>query len=665
MIARDNTPWSPCEPALLEWQDQVPLGGKTGDVYYSVEDGVGESRYVFLEGTGMSDRFAKQGAVIAETGFGTGLNFLVTVTAWLEHRRGKPQSGFLHYLAFECFPLTREQLDKAWAPLSLPAEVIGRLRRDWPAPVRGCHRICWHDWGVILDLWWEPVGDALNDIASRDSIRVDAWYLDGFAPAKDPDFWSQDLYRHMASMSYPGSRFATFTAAGAVRRGLSAAGFAVEKRPGFGRKRDSLAGQFTAGNGEVDVASLTPWDITASMTQPLEALVLGAGLAGCFAARALADRGIPVTVVERDAVANGGSSNLQGLTYAKPSHQHSPLTDFSVLSYMAAVRFYAQRFHSGDLGENDGRQCGYLQLGEDQKILEYLWAFKDRELPFAALSPEQVSVVLGVPANQSGLNFPEAFWLNPEAVCRERLRHPLITLHEGAGNTDRLAVTDGWRVTTESHGSFDAKLLVLATAQQTNQHADTAWLPLQVIRGQTTHLKASESTRALKTAVCHEGYFPPPRQGIHCLGASYGPGDSSHEEREEEHQENLRKLARALPQLDLDPPDQGHTGHVAHRCNSRDYLPIVGAIPDREAFNTVYRELSGRKTIHIDRPCPVVPGLYVMAGLGSRGLSAAPLAAELLASEILGEPSPVARYLHQALIPARFLKRALVRGSPL
>ena len=104
MIARDNTPWSPCEPALLKWHDQVPLDGKTGDVYYSVEDGVGESRYVFLEGTGMSDRFAEQGAVIAETGFGTGLNFLVTVTAWLEHRRRKPQSGFLHYLAFEVPP---------------------------------------------------------------------------------------------------------------------------------------------------------------------------------------------------------------------------------------------------------------------------------------------------------------------------------------------------------------------------------------------------------------------------------------------------------------------------------------------------------------------------------------------------------------------------------
>ncbi|MGD2008421.1 MAG: bifunctional tRNA (5-methylaminomethyl-2-thiouridine)(34)-methyltransferase MnmD/FAD-dependent 5-carboxymethylaminomethyl-2-thiouridine(34) oxidoreductase MnmC [Cellvibrionales bacterium] len=665
MIARDNTPWSPCEPALLDWQDRVPVGRKTGDVYYSLDDGVAESRYVFLEGTGMPDRFAEQGAVIAETGFGTGLNFLVTVTAWLEQRRRNPRNGLLHYLGFECFPLTPEQLETAWSPLSLPSEVTGRLRRDWPAPVRGCHRICWHDWGIILDLWWEPVGDALGDLASRGATWVDAWYLDGFAPAKDPDFWSKDLYRHMASLSNPGSRFATFTAAGVVRRGLSAAGFAVAKRPGFGRKRDSLAGHFTAVRSRVDVAGLTPWDITDGMSQPLEALVLGAGLAGCFAARALADRGVPVTVVERDAVANGGSSNLQGLTYAKPSHKHSPLTDFSVLSYMASVRFYAQRLHNGDLDANDGGQCGYLQLGEDQKILEYLWAFKDRELPFAALTSQQVSLTLGVPANQSGLNFPEAFWLNPEAVCRERLRHPLITLHERAGRTDWRAITNGWRVTTESRGSFDAKLLVLATAQQTNQHADTAWLPLQVIRGQTTHLEASESTRALKTAVCHEGYFPPPRLGIHCLGASYGPGDTSCEERAEEHQENLRKLTRALPQLDLDPPDQGHTGHVAHRCNSRDYLPIVGAIPDREAFNTVYKELSGRKTIQIDRPCPVVPGLYVMAGLGSRGLSAAPLAAELLASEILGEPSPVARYLHQALIPARFLKRALVRGSPL
>ena len=137
------------------------------------------------------------------------------------------------------------------------------------------------------------------------------------------------------------------------------------------------------------------------------------------------------------------------------------------------------------------------------------------------------------------------------------------------------------------------------------------------------------------------------------------------EERPEEHRDNLRKLADALPALNLVTPAGTHRGHVAHRCNSRDYLPIVGAVPDRAAFNDTYRGLSGRKTYLIDAPCPVVPGLYVMTALGSRGLSAAPLAAEILASEITGEILPVARHLHQALVPARFLKRALVRGTPL
>ena len=665
MIARDNSLWQPREPANLTWQQAVPTSTACGDVYYSTDNGVAESRYVFLEGTGIQSRFGQGSAVIAETGFGTGLNFLVTLTAWLAQRDPERQDYKLHYLGFESHPLNREQLLRAWAPWRFASDLTRRLEADWPAPVAGCHRLCWHDWGVILDLWWEDATEALGDIASRGTTCIDAWYLDGFAPAKDPSLWSAAIFGHMARLSNPGTRFATFTAAGSVRRGLADAGFAVTKRPGFGRKREALAGEFLGQGTPNRTTQQTPWDISPKIFQPCEALVLGAGLAGCFAARALADRGYRVQVLDQASVANGGSSNLQGLTYARPSRRHSALTDFSLLSFMAAVRCYANLFQHGRLQPDDGAQCGYLQLSEDQETLDYLTHFNHRDLPFVALSALEASEVLALTTERPALNFPDAFWLNPKAVCLERLDHPLISLHDQAGTCTYKSAPEGWAVTTKTRGVFKAPLLVVATAQHASQHAMVSWLPLQTIRGQTTHIEASESSNALPTALCHQGYFPPPRRGIHCFGASYGPGDAGMEERPEEHRDNLRKLADALPALNLVTPAGTHRGHVAHRCNSRDYLPIVGAVPDRAAFNDTYRGLSGRKTYLIDAPCPVVPGLYVMTALGSRGLSAAPLAAEILASEITGEILPVARHLHQALVPARFLKRALVRGTPL
>ena len=692
MISRDNQPWQPAESPLVDWSETgVPRSVDFDDVYYSSVDGVAESRYVFLQGSQLdqhNQHFPGEDVCVVETGFGTGLNFLITADHWLSEKQKNsslPKGLRLHYIGIDAMPLSASQLARAsamWPDFQLSAET---LIAEWPGPVRGCHRLQWQPLGITLDLWWEDAVTVLGDLSSRERQWVNYWYLDGFAPARNAGMWHHNLFAHMAALSKPCARFTTFTAAGHVRRGLTEAGFEVKKRKGFGSKRECLEGFLTANatdspsddksSDEAPSAArqkhcpLCSWDLVSPSREPGEVIVIGAGLAGAFAARALADRGLQILVVDGKQVASGGSSNLQGITYTRPSRRFSPLTDFAIGSFLHATRLYRRLLSNSDAPDGlhegiDGARCGYLQLSDDRKTLDYLSRFTDPSLPFRILNPSSASELLGMTCDQWGIWFPDACWLNPAAVCRERLNHPNITLLEEYPVVSLSQSEAGWQVNSEGR-ELRADTLILASAHEIASHACTDWLPLQVIRGQTTHLPASTLGNAPSVAVCHEGYLPPAREGIHCIGASYGPNDASCDERLAEHEENLKKLNAALPALSINCDGQELKGHVALRCTTADYLPVVGPVPDKDAFNLHYDQLRHRKTAVIGGPVPLLPNLWMLGGLGSRGLTAAPLASEILASEICGEPSPVSRQLNRALAPARFLARGLIRGAPL
>lgn len=665
MIHRDNLQWRPTPAPDIEWRDGIPVSREFDDVYYSTENGVAESRYVFLEGSRFLDHAQANKIAIAETGFGTGLNCLIALDAWLQNRERRASSATLHYVGFEAQPLSQAQLQLAWEKWPSLSHLAERLIQDWPQAIPGCHRIYWPDWHITLDLWWDDAQEALNDLASRRRRYFNIWFLDGFTPSRNEGIWSAEIFNTMATLSRQGATFATFTAAGEVRRGLSSAGFTVHKRPGFGVKREALWGQLNGTAEFPKPLKVTPWDLTVPMPRPKTAVVIGAGLAGSFAARALAERGVNVRVLEANAVASGGSSNLQGITYTRPSKRHGVLADFAIASYQIATRLYHQLLGATLIEDGDGSHCGYLQVTNDTHTLRYLKQFEHRDLPFCVFNAEEASIQLGAAVTQDALFFPNACWLYPAAVCRERLAHPRIELLEFRGHCDFSANTSGWQINDKHGNRYNSDILILATANHLNTTPETAWLPLQTIRGQTTHVAATQSSAGLRTALCHEGYLPPPRLGVHCLGATYGPGDTALDERRADHMTNLSKLGSVLPDLGFPSTAAPLSGHVALRCTTTDYLPVVGPVPNKAAFNACYASLKTKKTRFIDQECPVIPGLFMLAGLGSRGLTAGPLAAEILASDIMGEPAPVPRYLQQALSPARFLKRAIVRGQPL
>ncbi|MFD1343492.1 tRNA (5-methylaminomethyl-2-thiouridine)(34)-methyltransferase MnmD [Litorisediminicola beolgyonensis] len=207
----------------LDWRDGVPVSTRFDDPYYSLEDGLAETRHVFLRGNGLPERF-RDGFHVAELGFGTGLNLLATVQAW----RGAGVVGRLHYTSYELFPLAAEDMIQAQAAFPEVAEIAAELMPYWRSGAREI---------VLGDLQFRLVeGDARQTVPAA-TTPVDAWYLDGFAPAKNPELWEPALLQAVADRLAEGGTAASYSAAGHVRRGLASAGLDVARVPGYGRKR--------------------------------------------------------------------------------------------------------------------------------------------------------------------------------------------------------------------------------------------------------------------------------------------------------------------------------------------------------------------------------------------------------------------------------------------
>ncbi len=668
-MIRGNTPWRTAATARLDWTaGEVPVAAEFGDVYYSRDDGAAESRHVFLRGNRLPERWLNRPAGvfrIGETGFGTGLNFLLTWQAWRSLPSPRPR---LHYLAVELHPLEREDLVRALAPWPELAELLQQLLPVYPPAVVGQHRLLLEDGAIILDLWWEEATAAFSELAASAAGTVDAWYLDGFAPARNESMWTGQLFQALARLSRPRATLATFTVAGRVRRALQAAGFEVQRVPGFGRKRECLHAKLCV-QPMAGLPTGTPWDLPGQVPRaPERALVIGAGLAGCHTARALARRGIQVILLDRGGVAGEASGNHQGVLYTRLSHRHSPLLDFALQSYLHAASAYRQLFTEGVLQPRiDGELCGSFQQVADEGELQRMAALLAPVPDLAqVVDAVRASELLGVSQDLPGYWYPGSGWLNPPAVCRALLTGEDIELVEHCGNLQLAVTAQGWLAQAADGRCWQADCAIVATGTAASRFPDLDWLPLRGIRGQTSDLPASGPWRTLRAVLCHEGYIPPPRGASQTIGASFDTRGKSTRLRPEDQRHNLQGLARAVPgwRAALDQLD-GETlpGRVGFRCASPDYLPLVGPVPDRAAFLHNFAALGKNAKQDIRRTGDYVSGLYLNTGHGSRGLSSTPLAGELLASLICAEPLPLSRELYRALAPARFTIRDIRRGK--
>lgn len=644
--------------ATLHWDEHgLPHSAQFDDVYFSRANGLQETRYVFLQHNQLSERFAAldSGSVfrIGETGFGTGLNFLC---AWQLFAQQAPAAARLHFYSVEKYPLSLPDLQRALSLWPELAEFAQALVGQYQGLQRGFQTLHFAQGRVTLTLL---LGDALELLPTLNG-SVDAWFLDGFAPAKNPDMWQPELFTALAQASHVGTTLATFTCAGFVRRGLQAVGFTLEKVPGFGHKREMLAGHFAALPA---AAKTAPWFASPPMPAQGHAVVIGAGLSGCATAHALARRGWQVTVLERHAeIAQEASGNRQGITYLKLSPHLTPLTQL-VLSGFGYTRRLLEHLPRGADAAWDN--CGVLMLetcednAERQQALAQ--AFPDL---LSQLDQAQASELAGVELPSGGLWLAEGGWVNPRALCEHLLDHRNINVQFHARVSDMQLADAQWQVQTADGRAFAAPVLVLANAAEAGRLPVSAHMPHKAIRGQVTHLPATPASAALRTVLCGSGYVAPAWQGMHNVGASFVFSFDDLQPSAAEHASNLDILASLSPALHaaLAPAALDDlAARVGVRCTTPDYLPLVGPVSDAAAFCQHYAKLREDALARFAQPCPWQPGLYINTGHGSRGLITAPLCGELLAAHICGETLPVPTGLAQACHPNRFLYRDLVK----
>ncbi|HEY4957786.1 MAG TPA: FAD-dependent 5-carboxymethylaminomethyl-2-thiouridine(34) oxidoreductase MnmC, partial [Caldimonas sp.] len=660
---------APIRPAaIVRDADGTPRSADYGDLYHPRGGALAQARHVFLNGDGLAERWrGRERFVVLETGFGLGNNFLATWSAW----RADPQRcRQLHFLSIEATPPSQADFraaarDPALAPLA--AELADR----WPPLTWNLHRRSFDADRVELLLAFGDIAAWLPQLVAR----VDAFFLDGFAPARNPAMWDGRLFKAMARLAAADATVATWTAARAVRDGLRSAGFVVEAAAGSGGKRDITRARFAprftprpAPRQAMLAPSAKPaWRSTPAGGATRPVVIVGAGLAGCALAGALAERGRSSLLLERqDDVAREGSGNAAGLFHGvvhridgRHARFHRAAASAARDAVQEAIRAHGVR----------GSVAGLLRVEFGATGRDALQAIVDAlGLPpdcVQALDAKGASELAGVPLSAPAWHHPHGGWVDPRGLARAALARAggQAELRTGCAIASLRHEAGEWLLLDETGVTVAAAdAVALCNAGGAFDLLGGAPWPVERQRGQTsgiavTHLPANAIPRLPLTGV---GYALPAIDGTVWFGASAQWNDSDAAVRPADHLDNLERLARLVglpawaPRIGLDDID----GRTGFRWQSRDRLPIIGAVP---AALAVVAGFAGPATAprRLDQPrlVPRAPGLFVFSALGSRGIASSTLGAQLLAAAIAGAPSPVEADLLDAVDPARFLVR--------
>ena len=596
--------------ALERAADGTPWSREFADVYHSSHGGPAQARHVFLQGNGLPGRWAGRSSfAILETGFGLGLNFLVTWQAW---RENPSRCARLHFVSVERAPFARDDLAAALAPFAELADLAQALVARWPPPFAGLHRIELEGGRVVLTL---ALGDA-QAVLPQLVMQADALYLDGFAPARNPELWSPGIVRELARLSRPGATLATWTVAGGVRAALGDAGFEVAKREGFATKREMLTG--------------TRRGSPASEVRSRRALVVGAGLAGTLVADRLAARAWDVELLDlREAPAAPAVGLLRPVVNLRDALN----AQVSRTAWRYALQFFRALQYDGYHLQWD--RPGILQLaGDDNEAARFRAIVDGQGWPSEALrfvEADEASALIGRTVGGGGWWFPEGAWIAPHSLataCQARAGR-FARRHTGRSVERIERVDDSWRA-LDADGQVlgDAPVLVLANASAAARLAPEARVSLARVRGQLTYLPA-EAERPLHAIVSGNGYVAPLPDGGHVIGATYQHDDGDERVRAADHRDNLARAESMLPGFAAGVHPMALEGWTGFRTTVPDRLPVFGE--------------------------SAMPGLHFATGLGSRGLLWAPWGAELLAAALEGEPWPALRDAAGAISPRRFL----------
>jgi tRNA 5-methylaminomethyl-2-thiouridine biosynthesis bifunctional protein len=622
----------PIVPARVDFGTDPPRAPAFDDLYHPREGAIEQARDVFLAGNGLPERWRGHARfTIMETGFGLGTNFLAAWAAWRDDPR---RCDRLHFVSLEKHPLTVDDLRRAQAASPWPA-LAGQLVHAWPPLTPNLHRLDFEGGRVQLLLGF---GDAAT-LAQVLVAQVDAFVLDGFAPARNPDMWSERLFAALARLAAPGATAATWSAARAVRDGLKRAGFAVEAAAGRGTKRDITLARYAP-----HYTPPRPPGRLGVAVAPTSAIVIGAGLAGASTARALVRQGVACMVLERhDRPATQASGNPAGLFHGTLGTDDTVYSRLHRAASLVAARWIDE--HPGC-----GRSDGLLRLEATRQPMAMRALIAAQGLPASvvqALEAHEAAALARVAVNLPAWLHARGGWADPAALIEATLAQPGITWRGGVDVQRIEQCADGWRVIdTLGREQGAAPLVVLANAQDALRLAGWSAPGLQVSRGQITWFVAPAIRPRLPIAA--GGYVLALPDGRLVAGATSQRGDLDAAVRTQDHADNLGQVRRLLG-IDLAGADLDLHGRVGWRLGAHDRLPLAGLLPDFEAPWPARRDAP--------RLVPRRAGCFIHTALGSRGLTTAALCGELIAAQATGAAWPLEADLADAIDPARLALR--------
>ncbi len=608
---------------IIDWTDTgAPRSTTYDDIYFNSEDGRAETEYVFLRGCNLPVAWQQSRSfTVGELGFGTGLNFLVTLDEW---RRTRKSDQYLHFVSVEKHPLSPADMRKALGAIGGLSDLAQKLCEQLEyRPTEGFHRFEFPEHRCILTLL---VGDVLGCLEELEA-QVNCWYLDGFAPAKNPQMWRPEVFTEMARLSAPGAALATFTAAGQVRRDLEVSGFEMRKEPGFGRKRERLVGRFAGvSSATTATADDAPWYRTKAAE--LNFQIDGCGVAGACIARSLGLRGYADRIYG-DAT-SAASQIPQALVMPRLDSDQSLAATFFDASFQYARRTWQSLELWNPLpvtrvAATDAQSKRFPGIAE-------FWHNKDPD-GFPLVEWQETPTV-------QGLFFPKAgFVAGPAAI-------------------DALIQTSGFEYLSNDMPSSPSWI---ARGMGTFESAPNESKLIAPRYGQISRFAQQNVPEPWNArGLVGKRYWLPINSESAWVGATFDKSPAPMSAAEDAR--NLTGLLQSFPFLESHLSASALESWCGVRATSRDRLPIVGLLPKYGDFHRHFSDLHKSDLLARNKG-PMITNRVVLTALGARGFTSAPLAAELAVSQVLGDPWPLPRSVAIALAATRFWVRDLRRGK--
>jgi tRNA 5-methylaminomethyl-2-thiouridine biosynthesis bifunctional protein len=621
--------------AALEWDAAGwPRSLSYGDIYYSSADALGESTHVFLDGNRLPERWRVLHAphfVIGELGFGSGLNFMNACRHWCELA---PVDSTLHYVGCELHPLTTADMQRVHAHWPALQEFSSALLLQYPDHTAGVHQLVLRLQGreVRLTLLYGEAAQLLAGMARPQGFRVDAWFLDGFAPKLNPQLWQAELLRVVAGLSHAGTTLATYSVAGEFRRNLADAGFTARKIRGYASKREMLQ------------AEILPLEAAPMRTDARSVCVVGGGLAGCSTAWELAQSGWQVYLLEQEhALATQGSGNPQGILHCNLSTLDSAANQFNLHAFLYAARYYDAFSRLHDTG---WQRCGMLQVAVIPRLQKRFRQLADNKgyapALFEYLDAPAASALAGIPLDAPALHFPASGWLSPPALCKAWASHPGITVQSGTRVSALEQTNAGWRLHLQAGpatSTLETARVVLCNGADLHLFPQTQHYPVIGNRGQVD-VYAPLDTPQSRTILCGQGYILPSTGARQSIGGSYYVGDTSDNAVDARTREHLDFAAQLNPEL---------ATAFAQRAPLLRRQGMRCVTPDRMS-------LTGPACRAVEEGGGEYAGLYLNVGHGSHGLTRTPFCAAWLAALFNHTPPPFVNDLAQLVVPERYVR---------